>query len=304
MFGPMRERMTFANTVSLIAVFVALGGTSYAAVKIPRNSVGSAQIKTGGVGSGDVKNGALRAVDFRAGELPQGPAGPAGAQGEKGDKGDTGAVGGFGQSTVQFEQAAAALADNSSASYDVHCPAGMQGISGGARGDATDSEFTNVTSSRPKISETNSGAPVDGGTFNGWRVTVLNPTGGAPPGGAILPEVWVTCVPAPRRRRNEGDDGSPVRSQLKLGNVLPLLALFAALGGTSYAAVKVSRNTVGASQIKAIAVSSSDVKNGALRRIDLRRPARSARSGRSGRRESAGRRASRATGATPATSIR
>jgi hypothetical protein len=198
-----RERLSFANVMSLIALFIALGGTGYAAVKIPRNAVGAPQIKTGGVGSSEVKNNSLRAGDFRASDLPAGPQGPAGAQGAKGDKGDKGdtgfpgPTGGFGQSTVQFEQAAAALADNSSASYDVHCPAGMQGISGGARGDATDSEFTNVTSSRPKISETNAGAPVDGGTFNGWRATVLNPTGGAPPGGDILPQVWVTCVPAP-----------------------------------------------------------------------------------------------------------
>jgi hypothetical protein len=195
-----RRRLSFANVMSLIALFIALGGTGYAAVKIPRNSVGVSQIKTNGVGSSEVKNGSLGRVDFRASDLPVGPQGalgPVGAQGLKGDKGDTGAIGAFGQATVQFEQAAAALADDSSASYDVHCPDGMQGISGGVRGDATDSEFTNVTSSRPKISQTSPGAPVDGGTFNGWRATVLNPMGGAPPDGAILPEVWITCVPAP-----------------------------------------------------------------------------------------------------------
>jgi hypothetical protein len=87
MFARMRERMTFANTISLIALFVALGGTSYAAVKIPRNSVSAAQIKTGGVGSSEVKNRALRAIDFRAGELP------AGAKGDKGDPGQNGAAG-------------------------------------------------------------------------------------------------------------------------------------------------------------------------------------------------------------------
>jgi hypothetical protein len=87
MFSRLRERMTFANTMSLVAVFIALGGTSYAAVKIPRNSVSAAQIKTGGVGSSEVKNGALRNIDFRAGELP------AGAKGDKGDKGDPGTNG-------------------------------------------------------------------------------------------------------------------------------------------------------------------------------------------------------------------
>ena len=87
MFARLRERMTFANTMSCIAVFVAMGGTGYAAVKIPRNSVGAAQIKTNGVASSEVKNGALRAIDFRAGELP------AGAKGDKGDRGEQGLQG-------------------------------------------------------------------------------------------------------------------------------------------------------------------------------------------------------------------
>ena len=34
-------------TISLIALFVALGGTGYAAVALPRNSVGSAQVIDG-----------------------------------------------------------------------------------------------------------------------------------------------------------------------------------------------------------------------------------------------------------------
>jgi hypothetical protein len=84
--------MTFANTMSLIAVFVALGGTSYAAIKIPRNAVGAAQIKTGGVGSSEVKNGALRLGDFKASELLRMSDIP-GMKGDKGDKGDPGTNG-------------------------------------------------------------------------------------------------------------------------------------------------------------------------------------------------------------------
>ncbi len=49
-----------STVAAYMALFVALGGTSYAAVKLPRNSVGASQIKTGGVGSSEVKNGALR----------------------------------------------------------------------------------------------------------------------------------------------------------------------------------------------------------------------------------------------------
>ena len=38
-----------AMIVALAALFVALGGTSYAAFSLPKNSVGSAQIKRGAV---------------------------------------------------------------------------------------------------------------------------------------------------------------------------------------------------------------------------------------------------------------
>jgi hypothetical protein len=40
-----RRHMSFANVISVIALFVALGGASYAAVSLPKNSVGPKQIK-------------------------------------------------------------------------------------------------------------------------------------------------------------------------------------------------------------------------------------------------------------------
>jgi hypothetical protein len=42
-------RPTYANVVATLALFVALGGASYAAVTLPRNSVGSAQLRNGSV---------------------------------------------------------------------------------------------------------------------------------------------------------------------------------------------------------------------------------------------------------------
>ena len=40
-----RGRLTFANTISVVALFVALGGASYAAVSLPRDSVGTRQLR-------------------------------------------------------------------------------------------------------------------------------------------------------------------------------------------------------------------------------------------------------------------
>jgi hypothetical protein len=71
----------YANVASTLALIVALGGTSYAAVAIPKNSVGSKQIINSSVKSKDVKNGTLKKIDFKATELPVGPQGPAGPQG-------------------------------------------------------------------------------------------------------------------------------------------------------------------------------------------------------------------------------
>ena len=79
----------YANVTATLALIVALGGTSYAAISLPANSVGSKQLKKravtnsklrpNAVTSATVRNGSLRAKDFKAGQLPAGPAGPAGA---------------------------------------------------------------------------------------------------------------------------------------------------------------------------------------------------------------------------------
>jgi hypothetical protein len=194
-----RGRLTFASVTSLMAIFVALGGTGYAAITLPSNSVGPRQIKTNGVGgaeirknavrSGEVKNGALRAVDFRTGTFPPGPRGPQGIQGIQGIQGERGT---FSDITVQFEQAAADLADGASQSYNAFCPSGQIGIGGGFRGDFDDSEATNVGSSRPAMTPGNTEPPLDNGSFTGWRITVLNVAGGVMAG--IRPEVWAVCV--------------------------------------------------------------------------------------------------------------
>jgi hypothetical protein len=194
-----RSRLSFANVMSIIAVFIALGGTSYAAIKIPKNSVSSSQIKTGAVASSDVKDGALKKVDFKASDLPIGPTGPQGLQGAKGDKGTdgtNGAPGTIGAVTVQTTVAATDLTAGNKASFTASCPAGQQAIAGGGRGDDNQSQFTNVGSSRPALSTTSPAnePPPAGQGFDGWRITV-NAISGAPAG--IRPQVWVMCAAAP-----------------------------------------------------------------------------------------------------------
>src|SRR3954470_8731187 len=115
-----RSRLTSAHVIAMLALMVALGGTGYAALKLPKNSVGSKQIKTGGVGSSEVKNRSLKAGDFKKGQIPKGPKGAQGPQGlpglpgqngTAGATGPTGPTGNFDSVTVQFTQAPTELAD-------------------------------------------------------------------------------------------------------------------------------------------------------------------------------------------------
>jgi hypothetical protein len=72
-----RLQISPALVVACIALAAALGGTSYAAFALPRNSVTSRE----------VKNRSLRAVDFARGQLPRGPRGLTGPAGPAGPSG-------------------------------------------------------------------------------------------------------------------------------------------------------------------------------------------------------------------------
>ena len=76
--------------LALLALFVALGGTSVAAgnAVLPRNSVGAAQVVNGSLRTSDLS---VKARSALRGE--RGSTGPAGAQGAQGPPGATGAPG-------------------------------------------------------------------------------------------------------------------------------------------------------------------------------------------------------------------
>lgn len=75
----LKRHLTVANVLSCIALFVALGGAAYAAVKIPVNgvkarniapqAVTNAKIKREAVTSGKIKNGGVNALDIGAGQV-------------------------------------------------------------------------------------------------------------------------------------------------------------------------------------------------------------------------------------------
>ena len=86
--------------IALIALFFALCGTSYAAFKLPKASVGTKHLRTGAVTSAKVKDGSLLRKDLAPGQLLPGPAGPTGIDGAAGPQGIQGLQGVQGPSGV------------------------------------------------------------------------------------------------------------------------------------------------------------------------------------------------------------
>jgi hypothetical protein len=76
----LKHRPSPATVIACLALSIALGGTSYAAIVLPANSVGTKQLKRAAVTSKKVRDFSLLKRDFKPGQLPAGPQGPPGAQ--------------------------------------------------------------------------------------------------------------------------------------------------------------------------------------------------------------------------------
>ena len=187
----MRRHLTYANVMATAAVFIALGGSSYAAVQLSKDSVRSKHIKNGQVKGPDlatnavntrsVKNGSLLSSDFKAGQAPAGARGDRGLTGLTGTSGVSGYVicgpgpcDSFGTYTMTTNP-------NTTAEGAVYCPAGKRALGGGPSFNS-DPAATFVTRSGP----TESGAGL-----SGWSVQVRTGGNGMTAG---LVSVRVICA--------------------------------------------------------------------------------------------------------------
>jgi hypothetical protein len=137
--------------VACIALLVALGGTSVAAVgQLGRNTVGTPQLVNGAVTNPKIRNNAVNSakvanrsllrVDFAPGQLPagptgpQGPAGPAGAAGATGPAGPAGVIGAITvrSQTVSIPGGVAENGAYNTAEIQSLCASNERAISGGA----------------------------------------------------------------------------------------------------------------------------------------------------------------------------
>jgi hypothetical protein len=87
-----RPSLSYANVTATLALFVALGGVSWAAIELPARSVGSAQLRDGAVNQRTLSKQVRRKLEQgRGGE--RGPAGAPGQNGERGPQGERGPAG-------------------------------------------------------------------------------------------------------------------------------------------------------------------------------------------------------------------
>jgi hypothetical protein len=77
-----RSKLTYANVVSSVCLFVVLGGSAYAASQLPRNSVGTKQLQNGSVSLAKLSSSAKKSLKGAVGA--PGAAGPAGLAGKNG----------------------------------------------------------------------------------------------------------------------------------------------------------------------------------------------------------------------------
>ena len=68
-----RPRLTYANVVSTICLFIVLGGGAWAATALPRNSVGTRQLRKNAVTGAKVRNHSLTGADIKAATLGEVP---------------------------------------------------------------------------------------------------------------------------------------------------------------------------------------------------------------------------------------
>ncbi len=98
----LRSKLTYANVISTLCLFLLLGGgAAMAAGKLAKNSVGTKQLKNGAVTGRKIRRASIEATKLtqlaistlKGATGPKGPKGAKGTTGAKGDRGATGAPG-------------------------------------------------------------------------------------------------------------------------------------------------------------------------------------------------------------------
>ena len=193
MFKVLRARLSYANLMATVAVFLALGGGAYALTGVPdARGVfhGCVNRKTGGLRL-VARAGSCRAVKKRHGRVidpgefavawnAQGQPGSAGQQGGSGTRGATGPTGPGGVTNEVVRSASNTCSTvHCLAAAAVGCSAGEHAISGGAQGQQGDGIAQSVPT--PYAA---------GATPSGWAGQSRDNAGD----GSAVVDVFVVCA--------------------------------------------------------------------------------------------------------------
>jgi hypothetical protein len=184
-----------AMVVAMIALFVGLSGTGYAATRLVSSGATAAKStrgktgprgKTGKAGKTG-KTGAVGPAGPRGPEGATGATGPRGLTGTTGPKGPTGSSGVVGEITVV---ATATVTNGTFGSTVADCPSGYEAIGGGV--DLNNVNTMLVTESTPRIGGTRPILLAAGqhGTADAWQGAAVN-------NGTTPQSMAVTAICAP-----------------------------------------------------------------------------------------------------------
>jgi hypothetical protein len=163
----MRQKLSFANVVSVLALFVALGGTGFAASQLGKNTVGTKQLKKNAVTTAKVKKEAITGAKVKKGTLT----------GKQVNGSTLTGVSAANLGTVQYASAVVTITPGPDGTIAAAvCPTGQKVIGGGAQ------------VSDPKVAFVNESLPA--ADRNGWLANgfILG-------GGSSTMTVTAICTP-------------------------------------------------------------------------------------------------------------
>jgi hypothetical protein len=167
-----RARLTYANVIATIALFLALGGSAYA-VTAGKNTVKSKSIAKGAVKTSDIANKAVSSKKLKPGAVPTNAIAANSINADK-------------LGSVVTRKATTALTDGTTNTATVFCKPGEQLLGGGSSigaGDIFESASTPV--------QVNNHDPEEGAPAQGWLATYTNPPMGS---GTATIFAWAICL--------------------------------------------------------------------------------------------------------------
>jgi hypothetical protein len=193
--------LTYTNVITTLALFVALGGSSYAALTITggnirngtltgadlrnesvtgrdldNSTITGSDLKDGSLTASDIDDGTLRATDVKAGQAAAGPRGPQGPAGS---------------THVPTRRAAEVLLrTGETAEATASCEPGEVAVGGGAGHDGRPDDFVAILADEPLKAD--GSPPADGQSATQWRAIGQNLLLAGPPEARMT--VYVLCA--------------------------------------------------------------------------------------------------------------